>query len=242
MSPAGSNAAKNVLVADDAAHVRERFKVAIEQAGHRMTPVRSAAELLARVRSEPDDIDLLLLNLRLSNSLGAGLVSALRKLDDGRLPILVFAGTVGSADDVRELSRLQVAGYINEHVAPQQIMMAISPHLFPDRFNRRASPRIVLGIPVQYRVDSTIAAGVTLNLGRGGIAVRSSSPLEVGTRLWIRFKLPTSESDINADGRVAWSHRRVGMGVQFDAVDAASSTHIESFIDGQLLLGRGSSL
>lgn len=207
-----------------------------------MTPVKSAAELLARVRSEADDIDLLLLNLRLSNSLGTDLVSAIRKLDDGRLPILLFAGTVGSADDVRELDRLHVAGYVNEHVAPQHIMAAISPYLFPDRFNRRASPRIVLGIPVQYRVDSTIAAGITLNLSRGGMAVRTNTPLETGARLWVRFRLPIADADINADGCVAWSHRRVGMGIQFDAVDAMSHAHIDMFIDGQLLLGRGSSI
>ena len=47
MSPA-AGAAKTVLIADDTAFVRDRFKAALEEAGHRAITVRTAAELLAR--------------------------------------------------------------------------------------------------------------------------------------------------------------------------------------------------
>jgi CheY-like chemotaxis protein len=40
------------VVADDTAFVRDRFKAAIETAGHRALTVKSAAELLARVRAD----------------------------------------------------------------------------------------------------------------------------------------------------------------------------------------------
>ena len=56
---------KTVLVADDTAFVRDRFKTALEGAGHRAVTVRSAAELLARVRADLADIDLLVVDLRL---------------------------------------------------------------------------------------------------------------------------------------------------------------------------------
>ena len=102
---------------------------------------------------------------------------AIRKLDDGRLPILVFSGTISSADEVRELAALGVAGYVNEYSAVQHILPSLAPHLFPDNFNRRGGPRVVLGIPVAYRFGNTIAAALTLNLGKGGIAIRTTSPL-----------------------------------------------------------------
>lgn len=236
--PSTAGAAKTVVVADDTAFVRDRFKAALEQAGHQVISVKSAAELLARVKAHSGAIDLLLLDLRLSNAAGTDLVSAIRKIDDGRLPILVFSGTIGSAEEVRTLATMGIAGYINEYSASQHILPSLAPHLFPDSFNRRGSPRMVLGIPVQYRYGNTIAAALTLNLSHGGIAIRTTSPLEAGTRVRVRFRLPGTSGDIDAQGRVAWSHPRVGMGIQFETVDAASQTHIDNFVDAHFFSSR----
>ena len=132
------------------------------------------------MRIELAQLDLIVLDLRLPHASGVDLVRNIRKLDDGRLPILVFSGTVTSADEVRELAALGVAGYVNEYSAVQHILPSLAPHLFPDNFNRRGSPRVVLGIPIAYRVGNTIAAALTLNMSRGGIAIRTTSPLELG--------------------------------------------------------------
>src|SRR6185295_17044415 len=132
--------AKTVLVADDTAFVRDRFRVALENAGHKALTVKSAAELLARIRADLTNIDLIVLDLRLPHAPGVELVRSIRKLDDGRLPVLIFSGTIASADEVRDLAALGVAGYINEYSAVQHILPSIAPHLFPDNFNRRASP------------------------------------------------------------------------------------------------------
>jgi uncharacterized protein (TIGR02266 family) len=236
--PSTAGATKTVVVADDTAFVRDRFKAALEQAGHRVVTIRSAAELLARVKADLRSIDLLVLDIRLSNANGTGLVAAIRKLDDGKLPILVFSGTIGSAEEVRALAHLGVVGYINEYSAAQHILPSIAPHLFPDNFNRRSSPRVGLGIPVQYRVGNTIAAALTLNLSHGGVGIRTTSPLAAGTHLRVRFKLPGASADIEAEGRVAWSHPRVGMGIQFETVDAASQTQIDTFVDAHFFSNR----
>lgn len=236
--PSTTGTAKTVLVADDTAFVRDRFKAALEQAGHRVVPIKSAAELLARITADLDAIDLLVLDIRLSNSNGTGLVAAVRKLDGGKLPILVFSGTIGSAEEVRALAGMGVAGYINEYSAAQHILPSIAPHLFPDNFNRRSSPRLILGIPVQYRVGTTVAAALTLNLSHGGIAIRTTSPLDPATRLRVRFRLPGAATDVDAEGRVAWSHRRVGMGIQFETVDASAQAQIDNFVDAHFFSNR----
>src|SRR5262245_50393210 len=95
-----SQTTKTVLVAEDTAFVRDRFKAAIESAGHRALTVRTAAELLARVRADRSALDLLLIDLRLPDSTGIDVVREVRSLDEGRLPILIFSGTVTSADEV----------------------------------------------------------------------------------------------------------------------------------------------
>ena len=96
---------KCVVIADDGASVRDRFRTAVESAGHRAIAVRSAAELFARVRADLDRLDLLVVDLRLPALRGAELIRTVRELDDGRLPILAFSGTVSSAEEVRELAR-----------------------------------------------------------------------------------------------------------------------------------------
>ena len=230
MQANASIATKTVVIADDTAFVRDRFRTAVEGAGHKAIVVKSAAELLARVRADLERIDLIVLDLRLPHAPGVDLVRSVRKLDAGKLPILVFSGTIASADEVRELAALGVAGYVNEYSAVQHILPSLAPHLFPDNFNRRSSPRVVLGIPIQYRFGNTIAAALTLNLSHGGIAIRTTSPLDAGAKIKVRFRMPGSKRDIDAEGRVAWSDRRVGMGLQFISLDPAEQASIDSYI------------
>jgi uncharacterized protein (TIGR02266 family) len=229
---------KVVVVADDTAFVRDRFRMAVENAGHKAIVIKSAADLLARVQADPAAIDLIVLDLRLPQAPGVNLVRSIRKLDGGKVPILIFSGTIASADEVRELATLGVAGYVNEYSAVQHILPSLAPHLFPDNFNRRASPRVVLGIPIQYRFGNTIAAALTLNISHGGIAIRTTSPLETSARIKVRFRMPGSPKDIAAEGRVAWSDRRLGMGVQFEKVEPSHQALIDNFVDAHFFSNR----
>ena len=229
---------KTVVIADDTAFIRDRFRSALEAAGHNAITVKNAAEMLARVRADSARIDLVVLDLRLPNTPGVELVRSIRAIDDGRLPILIFSGTVASADEVRELEALGVAGYVNEYSAVPHILPSLAPHLFPDNFNRRSGPRVVLGIPVQCRFGNTIAAALTLNLSHGGIAVRTTGPLEAGAKVKVRFRMPGSKTDIDAAGRVAWSDRRVGMGIQFEQVEPPNQTLIDNFVDAHFFSSR----
>src|SRR3954468_1583409 len=229
---------KTVVVADDTAFVRDRFRTAIEQAGHKAIIVKSAVELLARVRADLDQIDLVIVDLRLPHAPGVDLVRSIRKLDDGRLPVLIFSGTIASADEVRDLAALGVAGYVNEYSAVQHILPSLAPHLFPDNFNRRSSPRVVLGIPIQYRFGNTIAAALTLNLSKGGVSIRTMSPLQSGGQVRARFRLPGSKRDIEGESRVAWSDRRVGMGLQFEKVESGDQGAVDEFVDQHFFTNR----
>ena len=229
---------KTVIVADDTAFVRDRFAQVLSGAGHRPVSVQSVAELLARVRENPS-IDLIVLDLRLPNSGGVEMVRALRRIESARrVPVLVFSGTIASADEVRDLAELGVAGYVNEYSAPTHILPALAPHLFPDNFNRRGSPRVVLGIPVSYRFGNTIAAALTLNISKGGLAIRTMNPLQQDSKIKARFRLPGAKNDIEAEARVAWTDRRIGMGVQFEKVPPAAQTAIDEFIDQHFFSNR----
>jgi hypothetical protein len=54
----------------------------------------------------------------------------------------------------------------------------------------------------------------------------------------VRFRLPGSKVDVEADSRVAWSDRRVGMGLQFEKVDPADQAAIDEFVDQHFFTNR----
>lgn len=236
--PATAVAARTVVVADDTAFVRDRFRAALEAAGHRAFAVRNAGELIARVKADLEQIDLLVLDLRLPQANGVELVRAIRRIDPARPPIIVFSGTIASALEVRALAELQVAGYVNEYTSPQHIIPSLSPYLFPGHHNRRSSPRVVLGVPVSYRFGNTIAAALTLNISSGGVAVRTTSPLETGTAIKVRFRLPGGRKDVEAQAQVMWVDRRVGMGLRFTTIDPDDQGMVDEFVQAHFFSNR----
>jgi uncharacterized protein (TIGR02266 family) len=219
--------AKTILIAHRQASVRDRFAVALSDARHAFVTADSEAAALGAVPTGVP-VSLAIVDLTLAAA-PLGFLQALRRRFGDALPLVVFSGSVPSAADVPALSQLRV-GFINEHAGTAQILPALAPHLFPDNFNRRMNLRMPLGVPVTYRTETTLTGAVTLDVGKGGVAIRTMNPLPTGTPVQVRFKLPGS-SEIDAAGRVAWSDRKVGMGVQFERVSSSHQRMLDTFVD-----------
>jgi uncharacterized protein (TIGR02266 family) len=228
---------KTVLIADDTAFVRDRFRSAIEAAGHRAITVDTETGVLEALRNPDSKLDLLVIDLKVPPAVGTTLVRKIRAIDRG-VPILVLSGTVTNIEEVRELAGLDVAGYINEYSAVQHILPSLAPQLFRDEYNRRNSPRVVLGIPVNYRVGNKIAAALTLNLSHGGLAIRTTHPLPAGTTARLRLKLPGALREIEVSAKVQWSRPSVGMGLQFDQMAPDDQTAMAEFVDAHFFRSR----
>ena len=226
-----SSTRKTVAVATDTEFARDRFKAALEAAGHRAMIIKSVAQLLANVRADFDDLHLIVVDLRMPHAAGVELVKRIRKLDGGRLPILVFNGSVTSVDEVRELASLGVGGYLNEYSAVEHILPSIAPHLFPGNFPKREHPRVVMGIPVSYKIGKTITAAIAMDLSAGGMAIRTKNPPVRGTVLKVKFALPGSKKQMEVEGVVCWSVPRAGTGLQFTKVKAADKAIIDAFVE-----------
>jgi uncharacterized protein (TIGR02266 family) len=231
-------AVKTVMIADDTAFVRDRFRTALEGAGHRAITAQTGHELLTALKDQQQRIDLLVLDLRLPNGRGLELVRGVRKVAPQSPPIVVFSGTIANADEVRELSSVGVAGYVNEYTGVGHIMPALAPHLFPEHYNRRSSPRVVLGVPIAYRIGNAISTSLTLNISQGGLAVRTTNPLDVASVVRVRFRLPGGKKDIDAEARVAWTDRRVGMGLQFTSIEPDAQKAIDHFVQTHFFSNR----
>lgn len=238
MPEAVAAAVKRVVVADDTAFVRDRFKSALEAAGHDATVVGGATDLLAWVKAHAREIDLVVLDLRLPYGRGPALVRALRAIDGFHASVVVFSGTIANGNEVRQLASLGVDGYVNEYTASQHIVPSLTPHLFPERHHQRSSPRVVTGISVSYRVENTIVAALALNIGCGGLAIRTTSPPPVGTIARVRFRLPGGKKDIDADCEVRWTDRRFGMGLRFTRIETSDQAAVDEFVHSYFFTNR----
>jgi two-component system chemotaxis response regulator CheY len=237
-SPEAAASEKSVLVADDTAFVRDRFRAALEKAGHRALTARTAPELFAQLRDHASFIDLVILDLRLPQGNGVNMVRAIRATAGRPQPLLLFSGTIATAEEVRELASLGVAGYVNEYTAGRYIVPALAPHLFPEHYNRRSSPRVALGIPVACRSGASVSSTLTTTISRGGLALRTTSSVPVGTELRVRFKLPGGRSEIDASAMVAWSSQNAGMGIRFTKVDPSSQSAIDDYVQSHFFSNR----
>ena len=158
------------------------------------------------------------------------LSSDLRGTGPRPFPIVVFAGSVATSEQLVSLGAAGVAGYLNEHADAPQILPALAPHLFPDSFNRRSSQRAAVSVPVSFRAGQTIAAAQTRDIGRGGIGIQTMDPLPVGTPLQFTLRLPGTGVEISASGRVIWGDRRLGMGLQFEKLSAEAQGQLDEYV------------
>ena len=221
---------KTILVAHRSAAVRDRFAAACADAHHEfvMAATAPAARQAAADTIRPVHLTLLDLGLAEDND-GIALVKALDHGPDGRpRPVVVFAGSVQSASEIQALAAARIAGYVNEFTTTSQILPALAPHLFPDSFNRRTTARRPLEMPIAMRAGDAVAGAVTVNVGRGGLAIRTMQPIAVATVVDLTFRLPGAVEDVQVTARVAWADRTLMVGVQFEALPDNADRAIEA--------------
>ena len=221
---------KTILVAHQSQAIRDRFAAALAEARHASVAASNEGRVRSILAERPSRIDLALVDLGFSET-PMDLVADVRRGGHRLVPVVVFAGSIGSAAQVIELNALGVTAFMNEHAPAAQILAALVPHLFPDNFNRRANPRVRVAVPISFESAGAISAARTQDLGRGGVAIRTLEPLPLGTVVELTFRLPGAAKDVTASGRVSWSDRRVGMGVQFEKLTTDAQRLLNSFVE-----------
>lgn len=77
--------------------------------------------------------------------------------------------------------------------------------------------------------------GVTSNIGVGGAFILSAEPYDVGTRMRIKLRVPTSDLPIAVEGEVRWvvtkkqNEHGAGMGVKFHGLDVESLLKLSEY-------------
>jgi uncharacterized protein (TIGR02266 family) len=103
--------------------------------------------------------------------------------------------------------------------------------------DRRQSPRIRVELEVTFNSEHNFFLGLTENLSEGGLFIATHQTMPVGTRIDLKFKVPSMETPCDAKAIVRWVRHysedivdTPGMGVSFISIDPAVLAAIRSFL------------
>ena len=92
-----------------------------------------------------------------------------------------------------------------------------------DGSERRITRRIPARVLVEYETVEDFLIDYTANMSIGGMFIQTHTPLPVGTRFRLRFRIPGRPHPVETEAEVCWVLRgekggvwQPGMGVRFD--------------------------
>ncbi|MBP7125532.1 TIGR02266 family protein [Myxococcota bacterium] len=99
----------------------------------------------------------------------------------------------------------------------------------------RQSPRLQYEASVELESDDRFYTGFSRNISTGGLFIAVPSPPPVGTRLTVRFRLPTLQDPVEAEAEVRWvrdgsGELMPGMGVRFLSLPDRVSQAIDQYL------------
>ena len=109
---------------------------------------------------------------------------------------------------------------------------------FRSRRRERRFRRRKVRVLVDFQGSTGIRYEYATTLGAGGLFIETEEPIDVGTPLRVRFRLPESDQVHQIEGRVAWHQqarsgapttRAPGMGIEF--LDAAAAATVARDLD-----------
>ena len=98
-------------------------------------------------------------------------------------------------------------------------------------YKNRAHKRLDCQIPVRIITDNGEQDGVAVNISLGGINVETLQPLAFGTKVKLRFRLPSLQTDTDVDATVRWS-KDDAIGLQFGSLRAKDVWAINKLFKG----------
>jgi type IV pilus assembly protein PilZ len=89
--------------------------------------------------------------------------------------------------------------------------------------NKRQHARIPVSLQVSYLSRGDLQRDLVVNLGPGGLFVRTSKPLDIGTEVDLEVFIAEEEAPLHIRGKVVWLRgderdAEGGMGIQFTGV------------------------
>lgn len=105
--------------------------------------------------------------------------------------------------------------------------------------DKRTAQRIDYESTIDLKSDDKFFTGFVRNISDGGLFVQTGEPPAVGTRLWIRFSLPTMAEAVDIETEVCWVRAfqamhpdmMPGMGLKFLHLSPEVEQAVNTFIE-----------
>ncbi|WP_022852981.1 TIGR02266 family protein [Thermodesulfatator atlanticus] len=103
--------------------------------------------------------------------------------------------------------------------------------------DKRKHPRLEHVFRVDYSTPEALFNEFAENISEGGMFIKTSRPLEIGTEIIIEFKLPLLKEPIKVKGKVEWNtdmpgirKPTPGMGVSFQGLSSEDKEKINKIV------------
>jgi len=87
--------------------------------------------------------------------------------------------------------------------------------------DKRQYPRVPVSLRVNYPSKGDLQKDLATDLSPGGLFIRTSKPLPIGTEVDLEVTVATEDPPITVRGRVVWMRGqggKEGMGIQFTGI------------------------
>ena len=87
--------------------------------------------------------------------------------------------------------------------------------------NKRQHTRVAVSLKVSYPSKGDLQRDLVTDLSPGGLFIRTSKPLDIGTEIDLEVTLAAEDPPINVRGKVVWlrsTGAKEGMGIQFTGI------------------------
>jgi CheY-like chemotaxis protein len=130
-----------------------------------------------------------------------------RATGNDELPGVILGNKDAEADLRREAEALGTVGVGKDGAPADNLLFLANELLRPGVKNVRASARLLYGTICGFRPAGSLGPtfGLTYNLSREGLYVRTLDPPAPGTDLWFEMRPPYEAAAVHLRGRVMWS-------------------------------------
>ena len=110
---------------------------------------------------------------------------------------------------------------------------------------KRRYPRIPASIEVNYDYGMESFTDYTLNLSQGGLYIKTTRPLDMGSLITVDFTLPSFDYSFRISGKVVWKKTveteegPPGMGIEFQDLSKDDEDTLIQFIARSQLTQKG---
>ncbi len=221
---------KRILLVDDTNLFLQMEKGFLERSGCQVFTAKSGTEGLKKIYSEVPD--LVLLDLEMPDMNGDKVCELVKKDERfKKIPIVMLS----SRSDKEAIEKCQKAGcdnYLTKPINQKELLDETARILkIPQRKDLRIS--------VQMKVEGVSGAdafyGASENISRGGMLIKSETPLEKGSVINIKFHFPGQQYHIEAEGKVVRIDEEsfepeYGLGIAFQDLNLIAKEMIGDFV------------